>query len=488
MEGVEEANRAAVVSCKRLVARLSLSAADPFRLAAVAAETEEVVSRFSKVVNILGNRVGHARARVGRRSSPPGDPIARCLLEYHPPPPVPYCPPASAPQLHGSSSSTPAPPTPLKQMPVPVAAAAAPCATGNGKVVAPAAKGADRDMFFQTPLLDLSGCSSVTPASIAAAQMNGSRVSAAPAAKAADRDIFFQTPLLDLSACSSVTPASIAAAQINGSRVTAAPAAKATDRDMFFQTPLLDLSGCSVTPASIAAVQINGSRVSAAPAANPPPPPPPPPQIQFHHPIQQQQPQKRMLEQQQKPASSENKRFHFEPKPASEKPFHIEIPAARSGKEPEVITFSFDNSVCTSSAATSFFTNMSSQLISMSETSACAPASRKAAHKADDDGKCHCPKKKKPREKRVVRMPAVSDKVADIPSDSYSWRKYGQKPIKGSPHPRGYYRCSSIKDCPARKHVERCRGDAGMLIITYENDHNHAQPLDLATFTANSEA
>uniref|UniRef100_A0A453M3C3 Uncharacterized protein n=2 Tax=Aegilops tauschii subsp. strangulata TaxID=200361 RepID=A0A453M3C3_AEGTS len=102
----------------------------------------------------------------------------------------------------------------------------------------------------------------------------------------------------------------------------------------------------------------------------------------------------RMLEQQQKPASSDNKRFHFEPKPASEKPFHIEIPAARSGKEPEVITFSFDNSVCTSSAATSFFTNMSSQLISMSETSACAPASRKAAHKADDDGKCHCPKKK----------------------------------------------------------------------------------------------
>ncbi|KAE8783344.1 putative WRKY transcription factor 7 [Hordeum vulgare] len=452
MEGVEEANRAAVVSCKRLVARLSLSAGDPFRLAAVAAETEEAVSRFGKVVNILSSRVGHARARVGRRSSPAGDPIARCLLEYHPPPPVPYCPPATAtatataPQLHGSSSSTPAPPTPLKQMPVPVVAAA-PCAAGNGKVVAPADNcDADRDMFFDTPLLDLSGCS--------------------------------------------VTPASIAAAQINGSRVSAAPAAKPTDRGMFFQTPLLDLSGCGVTPASIAAAQINGSRVSAAPAAShpPPPPPPPPPQILFHHQIPQQQQQKKRPLEQQRPASSDNQRFHFEQKPASEKPFHIEIPAARSGKEPEVITFSFDNSVCTSSAATSFFTNMSSQLITMSESSACAPASRKAAHKADDDGKCHCPKKKKPREKRVVRMPAVSDKVADIPSDNYSWRKYGQKPIKGSPHPRGYYRCSSIKDCPARKHVERCRGDAGMLIVTYENDHNHAQPLDLATLTANSEA
>ncbi|XP_008452579.1 probable WRKY transcription factor 7 isoform X1 [Cucumis melo] len=90
-------------------------------------------------------------------------------------------------------------------------------------------------------------------------------------------------------------------------------------------------------------------------------------------------------------------------------------------------------------------------------------------------GRCHCSKKsRKNRIKRVIRVPAVSSKLADIPPDDYSWRKYGQKPIKGSPHPRGYYKCSSLRGCPARKHVERALDDPTMLIVTYENDHNHA--------------
>ncbi|PUZ60512.1 hypothetical protein GQ55_4G135400 [Panicum hallii var. hallii] len=74
--------------------------------------------------------------------------------------------------------------------------------------------------------------------------------------------------------------------------------------------------------------------------------------------------------------------------------------------------------------------------------------------------------------KEVTRVP-----VGGPPADLWAWRKYGQKPIKGSPYPRGYYRCSTDKDCKARKQVERCRADPATLIVTYTGDHSHPVPL-----------
>lgn len=33
-------------------------------------------------------------------------------------------------------------------------------------------------------------------------------------------------------------------------------------------------------------------------------------------------------------------------------------------------------------------------------------------------------------------------------------------------------KCRTVRGCPARKHVERVMDDPGMLIDTYESDHN----------------
>ena len=51
------------------------------------------------------------------------------------------------------------------------------------------------------------------------------------------------------------------------------------------------------------------------------------------------------------------------------------------------------------------------------------------------------PHSRKSKKKCVTRVPAISEKIADIPSDNYAWRKYGQKPIKGSPYPRCSFMC-----------------------------------------------
>ncbi|KAD4888196.1 hypothetical protein R6Q59_034718 [Mikania micrantha] len=151
----------------------------------------------------------------------------------------------------------------------------------------------------------------------------------------------------------------------------------------------------------------------------------------------------------------------------------------RNDSLPKTISFSYSPAV---SRASSFISSLTGDSDGKQQSAGgkpplCTSSCLKRKCNSSENGapgKCHCSKRRKLRMRRVIRVKAISMKLADIPPDDYSWRKYGQKPIKGSPHPRGYYKCSSVRGCPARKHVERALDDPSMLIVTYEGDHNHA--------------
>ncbi|CAL5015036.1 unnamed protein product [Urochloa decumbens] len=179
-------------------------------------------------------------------------------------------------------------------------------------------------------------------------------------------------------------------------------------------------------------------------------------------------------------------------------------PAPAPAPHPQSLTLDFTKpnlmtmSGATSVTSTSFFSSVTAGEGSVSKGRSLMSAGKPplSGHKRKpcagahseataNGSRCHCSKRRKNRVKRTIRVPAISSKIADIPPDEYSWRKYGQKPIKGSPYPRGYYKCSTVRGCPARKHVERATDDPAMLVVTYEGEHRHtpgvAGPSPLAT-------
>ncbi|ERN05012.1 hypothetical protein AMTRI_Chr01g109490 [Amborella trichopoda] len=101
---------------------------------------------------------------------------------------------------------------------------------------------------------------------------------------------------------------------------------------------------------------------------------------------------------------------------------------------------------------------------------------QKQARGLSVSGASHTHLRRSKRSKSQLRRVVCQVPAEGLPSDMWAWRKYGQKPIKGSPYPRGYYRCSSSKGCSARKQVERSRSDPGVFVITYTSEHNHPLP------------
>ncbi|RAL44026.1 hypothetical protein DM860_014163 [Cuscuta australis] len=89
-------------------------------------------------------------------------------------------------------------------------------------------------------------------------------------------------------------------------------------------------------------------------------------------------------------------------------------------------------------------------------------------------------KKKMKKTRRKVREPRFSFKTmsdVDVLDDGYKWRKYGQKVVKNTHHPRSYYRCTQ-DNCRVKKRVERLVEDPRMVITTYEGRHVHSPSCD----------
>ncbi|ESQ43836.1 hypothetical protein EUTSA_v10006458mg [Eutrema salsugineum] len=76
---------------------------------------------------------------------------------------------------------------------------------------------------------------------------------------------------------------------------------------------------------------------------------------------------------------------------------------------------------------------------------------------------------------RVPRVSFITKSEVNNLDDGYKWRKYGQKPVRNSPFPRNYYRCTTSW-CDVKKRVERSFSDPSNVITTYEGQHTHPIP------------
>ncbi|XP_042971254.1 probable WRKY transcription factor 13 [Carya illinoinensis] len=98
-------------------------------------------------------------------------------------------------------------------------------------------------------------------------------------------------------------------------------------------------------------------------------------------------------------------------------------------------------------------------------------------------------KMKKIKARRKVREPRFCFKTlsdVDVLDDGYKWRKYGQKVVKNTQHPRSYYRCTQ-DNCRVKKRVERLAEDPRMVITTYEGRHAHSPSHDMEESQAPSQ-
>ncbi|CAH8360686.1 unnamed protein product [Eruca vesicaria subsp. sativa] len=83
-------------------------------------------------------------------------------------------------------------------------------------------------------------------------------------------------------------------------------------------------------------------------------------------------------------------------------------------------------------------------------------------------------KRKRRKDDQVIHV-FKTKSIKEALDDGYKWRKYGKKPIRGSPHPRHYHKCSN-PNCIVKKKIERDTTNPQYVLTTYEGRHNHPSP------------
>ncbi|KAF0927380.1 hypothetical protein E2562_032470 [Oryza meyeriana var. granulata] len=99
-----------------------------------------------------------------------------------------------------------------------------------------------------------------------------------------------------------------------------------------------------------------------------------------------------------------------------------------------------------------------------------AGGKRKGAGGAAADRRANC--------RRRTQQSSGTTVVVKNLDDGQAWRKYGQKEIQNSKHPKAYFRCTHKYDqlCAAQRQVQRCDDDPASYRVTYIGEHTCRDP------------
>lgn len=83
--------------------------------------------------------------------------------------------------------------------------------------------------------------------------------------------------------------------------------------------------------------------------------------------------------------------------------------------------------------------------------------------------------------RRTQQSSGVTTTMKNL-DDGQAWRKYGQKEIQNSKHPKAYFRCTHKYDqqCAAQRQVQRCDEDPDTFRVTYIGVHTCRDPAAVA--------